>query len=157
MKRNILTTLGFVYVTYAILTAYTALASIEASYTESPPTWAEPKGLAQVDGHYQPMDFIDTPTYANVKGEYRIEVWVGRRCHWCDKFKKRELPKLEKSGVRVEIKETWKIPKSERPKDLRVVPTIKVYRRTKCIKTYHGYEKAETVLSNVKHKVVLLR
>jgi len=157
MRHRLITMAGFAYVTYAILTAYTALASIEAAHPNGPDTWAQPKGLAQVDRAWQPMDYIDTPTYANVKNEYRVEVWVGQRCHWCDKFKRRELPKLKKAGVRVEVKETWKVPRSERPKDLRVVPMIKVYRRSKCIKTFHGYEKAETILTHVKHRVVLMR
>ena len=103
------------------------------------------------------MDYVDTPTYANIKGEYRVEVWIGQRCHWCAKWKARELPKLKRAGVKVEIKETWRIPRSQWPKDLRKFPCIKVYRRKISIKTYNGYEKAETILENVKHRVVLMR
>lgn len=102
------------------------------------------------------MDFIDTPTYANVKGEYTIEVWVRTvpRCHWCDKWKKRELPKLKKKGVAVKIRDASR---EKKPKDVRMYPTVKVYRRTKCIKTLHGYQKAEEIMKHVKTRVVLLQ
>jgi hypothetical protein len=100
------------------------------------------------------MDFIDSPTYANVKGEYRVEVWVGPRCHWCTKWKNKELPKLQKKNVKVQIRDGSK---EKRPRDVKKYPTIKVYRRSKCIKTFHGYTKAEDILKNVKTRVVLLR
>lgn len=102
------------------------------------------------------MDYVDTPTYANVKGEYRIEVWVRSRprCHWCDKWKSKELPKLKKAQVTVKIRDGSK---EKRPKDVRMYPTIKVYRRTKCIKTFTGYTKAEEILKHVRTRVVLLR
>ena len=101
------------------------------------------------------MDFIDTPTYANVKEEYRVEVWVrtSPRCHWCDKWKKRELPKL-KGKVKVVIRDASK---EKRPKDITMYPSVKIYRRTKCIKTHKGYTKAEEILKQVKTRVVLLR
>lgn len=153
MKRTF-TIIGFLYVTYAILTAYAALDRLQANPPEDPALWHDAREVQPTPRDWQPMDFVDTPTYANVKEEYRIEAWTIPGCHWCDKWKRKELPKLKKAGVIVKIRDATK---EKKPKDVRSFPTFKVYRRTKCIKTYVGYTKSENLQEQVKVRVVLLR
>lgn len=155
MKRAF-TIIGFLYVSFAILTAYAALDRLKASPEEHILYGADAREVQPTPRDWQPMDYVDTPTYANVKGEYRVEVWVrtGPPCHWCIKWKRKELPKLKKAQVAVKIRDGSL---EEPPKDLKTYPTIKVYRRSKCIRTFNGYTKAEKILEEVKTRVVLLR
>lgn len=158
MKGKTLTLLGFLYVCYAVLTAYAALDRLEASYPPRTVTGqVHKRGLQQVDRDRRPMDLVNEEAFVGIRDEYRIIVWEKEGCHWCEKFSKRELPKLKQAGTRVTIKWHGKDKPEEGQEAVRYFPTIRVYRKNILVKEFVGYTKAEDILKVVKYRVVLLR
>lgn len=103
------------------------------------------------------MDFVNEKTFADIRGRYTIVIWKKDECYWCDKFEKREVPKLKKSGTTLEVKWHGKDEPEEGQAKVRYFPTIRVYNGKILVKEFKGYTKAEEILKHVKNKVVLLR
>lgn len=157
LRNKIITTLGFLYVAYAILTAYSALGRFEETHT--PNTFAgqvQPRDLKQVSGNHQPMDLVDEETFVSVRGQYRVIIWHTDSCIWCERFEKYELPKLEKEGTAIEIKGPTDKPEKGQKK-VKIYPTIRVYRGKILIKEFEGYTDADKILNAMRYRVVLLR
>ena len=158
MKGKLITLLGFIYVTYALATAYAALDRIE---TTPPPSAisgeAQPRGHHEVHQSWRPMDFVDQETFADVRGRYRIVIWKKSGCYWCDKFEKREVPKLKKSGTPLETKWYGEDKPEEGQAKVKYFPTIRIYNGKILVKEFRGYTKADEILKHVKQRVILLK
>lgn len=103
------------------------------------------------------MAFVNEETFVTIRGEYRIVIWRRDGCYWCDKFERRELPKLEQSGTKIEIKQAGEDEPEEGQKPVKLTPTIRVYRGKILVKEFVGYTKAEDILKIIKYRVVLLK
>ena len=154
MKARLFTIFGFLYVIFAFTTAYSALAPTETSVTNCSTSRVEVERLERTLFNSEPLDFVDETVNIDVSKEYSIDIWVGNDCRYCEKFKKTELPKLKKAGIRYKILNTSKI---RPPKDLKYIPTFKVYRGDKLMKTYVGYVKAETLIRFITKPVPLIK
>ena len=151
MKRNTLFQIaGVLYVCFALVTAHTALAPIEAS--------ASPSAYAQADMEAPDGVVLDhqrlheSDSYFNVnttvkprttKDAYTVVVWSGKACSACVKYKDAEVPALRKLGYRVVIKDYFK-DADERPKEVKMLPTIELMYKGKPIK-YEIYWKAKDI------------
>lgn len=158
MKGKLLTILGFIYVTYALATAYAALDRIQTSSPQGTVTQeAQPRGYHEVYQSRGPMDLVDEKTFADVTDRYRIIIWKKSRCYWCDKFEKREVPKLKKSGTPIETKWYGKDEPEEGQAKVKRFPTVRIYSGKILVKEFRGYTKADEILKHIKQRVILLK
>lgn len=157
MKR-LLTVLGFLYVSYAILTAYSALARIEATHQTCTYAADVPeRGFPLRTSDRSPMDLVDEETFITIRDEYKIVLWVSKDCVPCHKFREHELGKLKKSGTYVQIKDTDEEEPEKGQKEVVSVPTIRVYRGKILVKEFVGYTSADDIMKVVKYRTVLLK
>jgi hypothetical protein len=99
-----------------------------------------------------PVDFVDEETTVDANDEFFIEIWVSKNCKYCEQFKKSEIPKLKEAGLRYKELDIEIFPP---PKDLKYVPTIKIIRKDKEIKTYVGFTKAEKIIDFIENNLKL--
>lgn len=157
MKR-LLTVLGFLYVSYALITAYSALARIEAH--ASPVICGEDvvkRGYSEDDRPRSPLDLVNEETFVTITDEYKIVLWVSDDCVPCHKFRENELGKLKKAGTYVQVRNADEEEPEKGQKEVVSVPTIRVYRGKILVKEFVGYTSATDIMKVVKHRTVLLK
>lgn len=118
MKRRIFELIGFAYVSFAIITAYSAVASVEKAPAKSH-SRAEAEASTQLLRDREPLDYPDTPEIDRSK--YKVIVWTTDHCVPCRTYKITQIPILEKLGYEVVIKDI------EESDDIEVAPTITLY------------------------------
>lgn len=153
MKNTLIQLFGWCYVTYALLSAYCALNTLQASTTSVVRPRSYVQAVERVNGYDQRVDRPYSGTTVDISDEFFIEIWSSDDCPYCRQFEKRELPKFKKAGVRYKVFNTEMFPP---PGEVKVVPCIRVLRQDKLIKQFNGYVKAEKVLEYVTEEVKLL-
>jgi thiol-disulfide isomerase/thioredoxin len=118
MKRRVFELIGFVYVSFAIITAYSAVASTEKAPAKSH-SEAEVVSPAKLLRDREPLDNPDTPKIDRSK--YKVIVWTTDYCIPCRTYKLTQVPILEKLGYEVVIKDI------EESDDIEVAPTVTLY------------------------------
>jgi len=151
MKWRILSCCGVLYVCFSILTAYEALGRFQAGLDKDRVSRVEYQGVPRADGYSQPLDHFDATT-VDVSDEYFIEIWSSTTCEPCERFLERELPRLQKTGLRYKV---FNIEMFPQPDGLKVTPTIKIYRGSILVKQFDGMTTLEKILEHIKTKVEL--
>lgn len=131
MKR-FLQVASTLYVAFAILAAYTAVAPTEKATANSSDQQATMVTLAQSVRDYQRLDFTDTATARSVKSKYEIRVWSSNWCGACKTYKRREVPALLKAGYKVKVLD---YDTENPPEEIRMLPTIQLVFNGRVLKT----------------------
>lgn len=132
MKKKLIQLAGALYVCFALLAAYTAVAPFEASVADSrnqSPTVATPS-RPLLDR--ERLDYSDTTTAKSAKGQYEIRVWSSSWCGACKTWKAKELPALLKAGYKVKVLDYQT---DDPPPEVKLLPTIQLVFKGKVLKT----------------------
>lgn len=144
---------GWVYVAYALLSAYVALDTLQAADPGYVTKRSYHETFTSLDGFGKRVDQPDEGTVVDISTEYFIEIWVTDDCQYCDQFEERELPKIKKAGVRYKVFNTAMFPP---PDEMKSAPCIRVFRQDMLIKQFNGFVKADKVLELLVTKARLL-
>ena len=124
MKERLIHGFAAFYIMASILIAHTALVKAQAA----PSHYARQGSVVERAGDpvrdHQRLSESDA-NYAD-KSAYTIEIWTAEWCPYCPAYKRRVKPTLLKLGYTVTIKD-WDADAKERPKNMRSVPSVRVY------------------------------
>jgi thiol-disulfide isomerase/thioredoxin len=118
MKNRVFELVGFIYVCFAIITAYNAVASPE-KINKKINREAKMESHPEVLRDPEPLDNPDTPEINRSK--YKVVVWVTDFCIPCRAYKLTQIPALKKLGYKVVVKDI------EESDDIEVAPTVVLY------------------------------
>lgn len=154
MKKRFIHAMATLYICFAILAAHQAVA------TPKEPVMGHSDQRVQLDTPRNPiqdcqrLDLVDATPGKHIFREgrdvYQIVAYTASWCEPCQRFKRKQLPALLKSGCKVIVMD---VDKDHRPEDITKVPTIIVYYKGGEISRHVGYQTAKSILAVVdKHR-----
>ncbi len=132
MKKTLIQLAGALYVSFALVAAYTAVAPFETPSANRVNNETTVTAPARPLCDRERLDFTDSDTADTVKARYEIRVWSADWCSACRTYKKRELPALLKAGYKVKVLD---YETNEPPPEVKMLPTIQLVFNGRVLRT----------------------
>jgi len=159
MKRRLITLAGVLYVTFALLSAHSAVGTITSpahlhvgegyDLGQGGQTDTDSERSDNADAYTGPTDKPEVADDA--KSEFVITVYSASWCGPCAVWKRRELPALLKAGYKVKVLDVDEV---EEPKYVKAVPTVVVSRKGKVLEK-RNYWKAADIIKYIEKQLSL--
>lgn len=149
--KQLLQLAGVLYVAFALATAHSALAPFKKPTQTSVNSRSVLESRSDLVRDNQRLDFTYTETAEIDKSKYTVEVWTASWCGPCKRYKRFEVPKLEKLEFTVIIKD---IDQEKPPKEVKKIPTVRIYYKGEYL-TQNTYWQAKDINKYVENRVSL--